>query len=88
MKKLFLIAILTWISFSSCETPGVSNPGLNEGEVFLKVGSKVLKVHRVTLSSSGERIWVLAPKDTTVEVYIETIGVKNGKSSSSVITVE
>jgi len=88
MKKIFLIAFLISLCFYSCDTPGVSNPGVNEGEVFLRVGSKVLKVHKVTLSSSGERIWVLAPKDTTVEVYIETIGIKNGKSSSSVITVE
>jgi len=87
MKKIVLILLSAFV-LSGCQTPGVHNPGMKEEEVFVKVGSKVLKVHYVILSSTGGAIYLLTPKDTTVDVIIEQVGFKSGKTQTSVITVE
>lgn len=86
MKKLF--AILSLFILVSCSTPGTYNPGMKDEEIYLKIGSKTFQVHYVILTESGNGMYILAPKDTTVEVSIEQIGFKSGKTQTSVIKVE
>lgn len=85
MKKI--IAIAFSFAFFSCTTPGVDSPS-SDGKVFLQVGSKTLQIHQVTINKGGSIIYILAPKDTAVHVFIENIGFTQGKTHTSVIRVE
>lgn len=90
MKQLILLFII--ILFCTCREVGVYNPGntnSNNSEVYVSVGSKTFRVHKVILNGTTEEfIYVLAPKDTSVKVIIEDIGYKKSKSHTSVIKVE
>jgi hypothetical protein len=86
MKTLFVI--LSLFILVSCSTPGVYNPAMKDDEVYVKIGSKTFQVHYIILSEHGQGMYILAPKDTAVEVSIEQVGFKNGKVETSVIKVE
>lgn len=87
MKKIILILAST-LFLTGCFEPGAKNPGGGNEKVYVKVGSKVLQAHWVILTEGGNGIYILTPKDTTVEVITETIGFTSGKTQTSVITVE
>ncbi len=87
MKKINLVLCSLAIFVASCHSPKVESPS-DDGNVYLQIGSKILQVHAVTINSSGKVIYVLTPKDTTVQVSIETIGFTDGKQPSSIIKVE
>ena len=87
MKKIFLYLTTLSTCLLSCETPRVESPSL-DGKVFLQVGCKILEVHKVIINSKGSVIYILTPKDTTVDVFIENVGFKQGKQQTSVIRVE
>lgn len=87
MKKIVLI-LLSALLMSACSEPGVMNPGAQNEEVYIQIGSKTYQVHYVILTERGHGIYILAPKDTAVKVSIDNIGFTSGKSPTSVIKVE
>jgi hypothetical protein len=87
MKK-FILILASILCLIGCHEPHVSNPTQDERQVYIQVGSKVLKVNVVTINKVGDYIYILTPKDTTVKVSIEDIGFSAGKARTSVIKVE
>jgi len=90
MKKIILLLILTIGLISCIRERGVYNPGLSDTaeETYIQVGSKILKVNYVVIDNKGSHIYILTPKDTTVKVFIENVGFKDGKINTNVIKVE
>ncbi len=80
------------IAMFGCHDIEVKNPGGGrhggDEEVFVQVGVKKFKVHEVVISTQGAYIYVLAPQDTVVKVWTQEVGYKQGKTGTTVVTVE
>lgn len=89
MKKI--LSLIALIAIVSCSTPGAYNPDPKK-KTFIKIGSKILQAHKVYLTENNDFIYVLVPKDTSVDVIIEPIGYTYGDGEdtrqATVIKVE